>query len=161
MKKIITSMILAAACLSASAQKLCPNVDVFTDKGEVISVLKLIPQGKPVVISFWDTSCKPCLQEMGALSDVYDDWKDEMDFEIIAVSTDDSRSSSKAVPLAKGRGWPFIIALDRNGDFKRALNVQSNPTVFILNKEGKIVDIHIGYTPGDEQQVHDILKKHQ
>lgn len=148
----------AMLSVAANAQKLVPNVNVINDKGESVSILQLIPQGKPIVLSFWDTSCKPCLQELGAYSDNYDDWKDEFDFEIIAISTDDSRSSSKAIPLSKGRGWPFVVVLDRNGDFKRAMNVQSNPTMFILNREGKVVDIHIGYTPGNEQNVHDILK---
>lgn len=153
---LLSSLVIA---MSASAQKLIPNVDVINAKGESVSVLELIPEGKPVVVSFWDTSCKPCIQELSAYSDCYDDWKEEFDFEIIAVSTDDSRSSSKAIPLAKGRGWPFTVVLDRNGDFKRALNVQSNPTIFILNTERKVVDTHVGYNPGNEMLVYEVLKQ--
>lgn len=153
---IMTAMFLAVA---ANAQKVVTTVNVVNAKGETVSVVSLLPKGKPVVLSFWDTSCKPCLQELSAISDNYFDWQDELDFEVVAVSTDDSRNSSKAVPLAKGRGWPFVIALDRNGDFKRAMNVQSNPTMFILDKTGKVVYTHIGYTPGDEQAVYETLKK--
>ncbi len=143
---------------SAFAQNTLPKVNVINAKGESVAVSKIIPSGKPVVLSFWDTTCKPCLQELGAISDVYDDWKEDFDFEVVAVSTDDSRSSSKAMPLAKGRGWPFVIALDRNGDFKRAMNVQSNPTVFVLDSNGKVVYSHVGYNPGGEQEIYDILK---
>lgn len=158
MKRIITIALSFALGIAAAAQNRLPDVQVLNAKSESVSIKKIVPQGKPVVLSFWDTSCKPCIQEMGALSDVYDDWKDEFDFEVVAVSTDDTRSSSKAVPLAKGRGWPFIIALDRNGDLKRAMNVQSNPTIFVLDAQGKIVYSHIGYNPGNEQQIHDALK---
>ncbi|MCQ2115287.1 MAG: TlpA family protein disulfide reductase [Bacteroidales bacterium] len=158
MKKFITILTALAIGAVAFAQKALPEVSVVTAKGDKVSIQKIVPQGKPVVLSFWDTSCKPCIQEMGALSDVYDDWMDEFDFEVVAVSTDDARSSSKAIPLAKGRGWPFVVVLDSNSDLKRAMNVQSNPTVFVLDKHGKVVYSHIGYTPGSEQQIHDVLK---
>lgn len=151
-------MALMVVALSASAQKAVPDINVVNAKGESISILKLIPAGKPVILSFWDTTCKPCIQELSALSDVYDDWMDELDFEVVAVSTDDARSSSKAMPLAKGRGWPFVMALDKNGDLKRNMNVQSNPTVFILDATGKVVFSHVGYNPGNEQQLYKTLK---
>ncbi len=159
MKRFVLVMAALMVAAVASAQKVATAVNVVNAKGETVTVASLLPKGKPVVLSFWDTSCKPCLQEMGAISDSYFDWKDEFDFEVVAVSTDDSRNSSKALPLAKGRGWPFVIALDKNGDLKRAMNVQSNPTMFILDKTGKVVYTHIGYTPGDEQAVYETLKK--
>lgn len=159
MKRFILLMAAMLVAVGASAQKVVTTVNVVNAKGETVSVASILPKGKPVVLSFWDTSCKPCLQEMGAISDCYFDWMDEFDFEVVAVSTDDSRNSTKALPLAKGRGWPFVIALDKNGDFKRSMNVQSNPTMFILDKTGKVVYTHIGYTPGDEQAVYETLKK--
>lgn len=159
MKRIVAVCIISLACIfNAFAQKSLPNVNVINAKGESVAISSLCPQGKPVVISFWDTACKPCLQELGAFSDSYDDWQEEFEFEIIAVSTDDARSSSKAIPLAKGRGWPFVVARDPNGDLKRAMNVQSNPTLYIIDKDGKVVYSHIGYTAGGEKEIYDILK---
>lgn len=158
MKKLLVVLSLLAVSMAASAWGSLPKASVVNSKGETVSVETVIPEGKPVVLSFWDTSCKPCIQELSAMSDAYDDWKDEFDFEVVAVSTDDARSSSKAFPLAKGRGWPFVVVLDRNGDFKRAMNVQSNPSVFVLDATGKIVYTHVGYNPGDEQQVYNKLK---
>lgn len=160
MKKTVAVIVTFLSCLAlCHAQKSLPNAEVISEAGQTVSISSLCPQGVPVVISFWDTACKPCLQELGAFSDVYDDWKDEFDFEIIAVSTDDARSSSKAIPLAKGRGWPFVLARDPNGNLKRAMNVQSNPTLFIVDAKGNIVYSHIGYTAGSEKEIHDILSK--
>lgn len=159
LKKLILAFCFFFSAFCAFAQKQVPDVQVFNEKGESVSILSLIPSGKPVVLTFWDTSCKPCIQELSAYADSYDDWKDEFDFEIVAVSTDDSRGSSKVVPFVKGRGWPFVIALDRNGDLKRALNVQSNPTLFILDGKGKVLDFHVGYNPGNEDLVYKILKE--
>lgn len=158
MKRLTLVCIMVAMAFSAFAQNTLPKVNVVNAKGESVSIQKVMPKGVPVVLSFWETTCKPCLQELSALSDVYDDWMDIVDFEVVAVSTDDSRSSSKALPLAKGRGWPFVVALDKNGDLKRAMNVQSNPTVFIIDKDGKVVWSHVGYAPGSEKDILDVLK---
>jgi len=135
------------------------SMAAFAQKTIPAAIVDKAPKGIPLVVSFWDTTCRPCLQELGALSDAYDDWRDEIHFEVVAVSTDDVRSSSKALPLAQGRGWPFIIVLDPNGDMKRSMNVQSNPTVFVVDKTGKIVYSHTGYTPGSELEIYDALKK--
>lgn len=162
MKKFLATLCIALAfAATAVAQKNVPDVNVIDAKGQSVSILKLLPKGKPVVLSFWDTSCKPCLMELSAFSDAYDDWKDEFDFEIVAVSTDDARSSSKAIPLAKGRGWPFVMALDRNGDLKRTMNVQSNPSLYVIDSKGKVVYSHVGYTLGSEQKIHDVIKSLQ
>lgn len=161
MKRLILITLSVLFSISLFAQRSVPDINILNAKGETVSIKTLIPSGKPVVLSFWDTSCKPCIQELGALSDVYDDWSDEIVFEIVAISTDDTRSSSKAVPLAKGKGWPFIVGLDRNGDLKRAMNVQSNPSIFIVDKEGRIVYSHIGYNTGGENKIYEELKKLQ
>jgi len=47
--------------------------------------------------------------------------------------------------------------LDPNGDFKRAMNVQNAPHVFVLDGEGKIVYNHAGYTDGGEEDIYEAL----
>lgn len=158
MKRLVLLCLCLVPAFAVFAQKTLPDVTVLDAKGKSVSCRDVIPQGKPVVLSFWDTACKPCIQELCALADAYDDWQEEFPFEVVAVSTDDARSSSKAVPLAKGKGWPFVVVLDRNGDFKRAMNVQNNPSVFVLDKDGKVVFSHVGYNPGGEQKIYEVLK---
>ena len=64
--------------------------------------------------------------------------------------------------MVKGRGWSeFTFLLDVNGDLKRAMNVQTQPTVFLLDKDGKIVYTHIGYTPGNEEELFEQILKLQ
>ena len=84
------------------------------------------------------------------------------DFKVVAVSTDDSRSSAKVKPMVGGRGWTdFTILLDENSDLKRAMNVQTQPTVFVLDKDGNVVYTHTGYTPGSEEELFDQILKLQ
>lgn len=58
--------------------------------------------------------------------------------------------------MVKGRGWTdFNYYLDENGNLARAMNVQVDPTAFVLDGEGNIVFTHIGYTPGSEEELFD------
>ena len=158
-------ILIAAACLMpmlAWAQKSLPGIEVKDIDGNKVNAQSIMDDGVPVILSFWYTTCKPCLQELGAINDAYVDWAEEAEFKVVAVSTDDSRSSAKVKPMVNGRGWvDFTILLDENGDLKRAMNVQTQPTVFILDREGNVVYTHTGYTPGSEEELSDQILKLQ
>ena len=55
----------------------------------------------------------------------------------------------------------LINVYDKNGDFKRAMNVQFTPQVYVVDKDGKIVYSHTGYTPGGEYELFEQIKKLQ
>lgn len=156
MRKLIVAAIVAMFAGVASAQM--PDVKIENHQGEVISTSSLV-NGTPTILSFWSTTCKPCLMELNTINDQLVDWLDQADFQVVAVSTDDSRSSAKAKALASGNGWnDFIVLYDKNQDFKRAMNVNMVPHVFVLDGEGKIVYNHTGYTPGSEAELLEVIK---
>ena len=135
-----------------------PVVTLSTLKGESISSASLLNDNVPVVISFWSTICKPCIEELNAFRDQWTKWQKEVNFRIVAVSTDDARSVARVRGFAASREWPFTILLDKNQDFKRALNVNTIPQLYIIGADGKIVYSHIGYTPGSEAKGLEVLK---
>ena len=162
MKRLLIISLAVFASLSMQAQKTLPETEVKDLDGNTVSIQSIMDEGVPVILSFWFTSCKPCLQELGAINDAYVDWKEEAEFKVVAVSTDDSRSSSKVKPMVSGRGWSdFTILLDENGDLTRAMNVKTHPSVFILDRDGNIVYTHTGYTPGSEEELFDQILKLQ
>ena len=115
----------------------------------------------PFILSFWGVTCKPCLTELNALNEVMDEWREEVDFNIVAVSIDDNRFTSRARSMAQGFDWQFTCIFDKNQDLKRALNVSFTPHTFIIDGEGKIVYSHSGYVPGSETELFDKLKELQ
>ena len=146
-------------CTIASAQM--PSVSVENSKGETFDTKTLLDEGTPMIVSFWSTSCKPCIRELDAIYDALPDWKEEADFNVVAVSIDDSRLLAKARSFAEGRGWgeDYILLFDKNQDFMRAMNVSQVPHVFVLDAKGKIIESHTSYLPGNEVDLFDAIKK--
>ena len=156
---LLLVMVLAVAGLHAQSKTDLPNVTIKDLSGKDVNIAKLNNNGKPIVITFWATWCKPCIKEHEALNDVYDDWKDETGVKIYSVSIDDSRSSSRVKPFVEGKGWEFETLLDVNSDLKRAMNVSNPPHTFLIDGNGKIVYQHSGYIDGSENELYKEIKK--
>ena len=157
MKQILLTLSLILLSFTAVAQ--VPSVDIYDHKGDVFNTSALLEEKTPMIISFWSTICKPCIRELDAINDVLPDWLDEAEFRVVAVSTDDSRFTTKARSLAEGHGWSdFICVYDTNQAFARAMNVSVTPQVYVVDKNGKIVYAHTGYTPGSEEELIEIIK---
>ena len=157
MKKLLFLMLAVMVGVNASAQTL-PDVKIENQEGKIVST-KSLADGTPMIISFWSTTCKPCIQELNAINDNLYDWLEEVDMKVVAISVDDARTVSRARAMTKGQGWDDYVCLyDKNQDFKRAMNVSLTPHVFIVDGKGNIVYSHSGYTPGSEQELFEKIK---
>jgi peroxiredoxin len=134
-------------------------VNIQDMQGNPFNTKDITNDGKPIILCFWATWCKPCIKELGAISDLYDDWTEETGVVLYAVSIDNSRSSKLVEPTVNGKGWEFEVLLDPNWDFKRAMNVGNPPHTFILNGDGEIVWEHTAYVDGNEYEYIDIVEK--
>lgn len=143
---------------SESSLKRIPSVKIKNAKGSTIDASSISNDGKPFIICFWKTCCKPPLQELDAIAEVYSDWQEETGVVLYAVSVDDSRSSKTAVPYAMGQGYEYEILLDVNSDLKRAMNVNIIPTTFICDGDGNIIWQKTMYVSGDEDAMFNVLK---
>ncbi len=158
MKKIIVlTCLLGLSCLAFAQQ--IPSVKVQDLSGKQINTADLENDGKPMIINFWATWCKPCLKEMSAINDKYLDWVDETGVKMYAVSIDDSRSSSRVKTMANAQAWDFEVLLDVNGDFKRAMNVANPPHVFVIDGQGNVVFQHNGYSDGSEEELIEVVRR--
>lgn len=162
-KPLLLFIILQSAFQLSNGQGLnnskIPSVVVKTLIGANYNTSKLSNNGKPMIVDFWATWCKPCIAELDAIAENYPDWKKETGVKVIAISVDDQRTSSKVPSFVKEKGWTFDVYLDPNQDFQRAMEVINCPCTFIVDGSGKIVWIHNSYIEGDEDNLYTALKK--
>jgi thiol-disulfide isomerase/thioredoxin len=143
---------------AAFSQTTIPNITLNTLNGKSIKIQDEISKDKITILSFWASWCVPCINELDAISEVYEDWQEDFNLELIAISTDDARTQKRIRPMVNGKGWPYKILLDKNQELKRALNISTIPQIIIL-KDSKIIYIHSGYSPGVEDEFYDIIKE--
>ncbi len=161
MKKIAIIFLLSSFsifCFSQDKQSI-PSIEVKNLAGKIVNTSTFSNNGKPMVISFWATWCKPCVKELQAIAENYTDWQTETGVKIIAISIDDSKTINRVTPFVNGQGWDYEVYTDANGDFKRAMNVVNVPHTFLVDGNGKIVWQHTSFADGDEKKLFESIKK--
>jgi peroxiredoxin len=154
-------MTLLATMLFATQQVYAqlPAVTLKTIDGKTVCVDTLSNNGKPFIIDFFATWCKPCNRELDAIAEVYEEWQKETGVKIFAISVDQAQNIQKVKPLVDNHGWEYDVLLDPNSDLKRALGIQAIPYVLVCDGEGKIVYKHMGYTDGEENELIEKVKE--
>lgn len=160
MKRLLLLLTFFATTQVAFSQnRSLPKVDLKTMDNTSTSTAAFDNDGKPIVISFWATWCKPCVKELNTIAEEYEDWVEETGVKIIAVSIDDSRNMSKVKPKVNAEMWEYEIYCDPNRDFARAMGVSSVPHTFLLNADKEIIWQHKGYVDGDEIELYEKIEE--
>lgn len=154
----ISSILTYAQAQDAGLSRL-PEITMKNTDGKDVNLADYGRNDKITVISFWATWCKPCIKELKNVNALLDDWIDDYDMELIAISVDDSRNAGKVKPTANALNWDFDVLLDPNGEVQRAMNVANPPVTFLVNQSGNIVYTHTGYVEGDEYDLEDHIKE--
>lgn len=108
--------------------------ELYNNYNELKHPLLANLEGKVVVLDFWSTWCKPCVNAFPKLNELHDIYKNQAQF--IAISDD---PKEKLETFLNKVSIDIIVACDENkNDFKN-YQVASRPQIFIINKKGYIV----------------------
>jgi peroxiredoxin len=106
-------------------------------------------RGNVVMINFWATWCGPCRQEMPLLNDLYSRYG-RVGFSLLGVNIDDD--SRRAVDMAEELGVSFPVLFDERKEVSKLYQVEAMPVTVLVDREGKVRHVHLGYKPGYEEK---------
>ena len=144
--------------LAPSGAQRAPDTTLQLIDGKKLKLSSL--KGKPVLITFWATSCPGCIKEMPHLIELYHKLHSK-GLEIIGVAMPYDRPDY-VMEMIKRKKVPYLISLDLKGDAVRAFgNVSLTPTTFLIDDQGQIVKKKIGEMKMDvwEKRIKLILNK--
>ncbi len=155
LKKICALVFLVVLALfAASCEKEKPRVIAESGKapdfaltdlgGNTIRLSAL--RGKVVVVEFWATWCPPCKESVPALNKISGKFRDK-NFQLLAISVDKGGGALSSVrDFVKENPVDYPVMVD-DGSVNVAYEVGGIPVMVIIDKEGKLVKRHIGFSP--------------
>ena len=153
MKKFFLLLVVALVGLSSQVKAQLPAITIKTMEGKTVRTDTLSNNGKPFIIDFFATWCKPCNRELDAIAEVYEEWQQETGVKLFAVSIDRAQNTNKVKPLVDNHGWTYDVLLDPNSDLRRTFGGELIPYVVICDGQGNVVYKHNGYTDGAEEEL--------
>ena len=147
---ILTSGLLITGCTdgsepTATVGKAAPDFQLQNLDGQSISLNDL--KGKPVLVNFWATWCRPCVSEMPYIQEIYDEWSGK-GLIVLAINIGDS--SSEAEQFLQDHNLSLPVLLDTNKAVAQRYNIRGIPTTFFIDKDGIIQEKIIGAFPNKE-----------
>lgn len=115
-------------------------------------------QKGPVLIDFWATWCKPCIQALPYVDDIHKKYA-EQGLQTVAITIDNPRGKSKVKPFVKSQGYSFEVLYDISMEVRKMFGGQDIPYTVLINQSGEIVYRHLGYSPGDEKKLGEAVAK--
>ena len=112
-----------------------------------------------ILIDFWATWCQPCLEEMPHLRRLYEANKAN-GLVVVAVSMDGPETVAEVPSFAQRNRLTFPVVLDQDSHVASIYNPRkAAPLTLLIDRAGKIVMVHEGYNPGDEQTIQAEVQK--
>ena len=123
--------------------KAAPDFSALTLEGRTVSLADFRGQ-KKVVVTFWASWCGPCRIEMPSLIQFYKrNHSEASDFEILAISIDEDPKAAASFATAMKLNFPVL--LDSSKTVANAYGVEGIPTMFVIDKAGKVIYGHAGF----------------
>ena len=144
-----------ALCTDAIPRSEVADFTLDTINGESINLSEF--KGKVIIISFWATWCKPCIQELGFLKKLHK--KLAKDLVVLAISTDGPDSASAVEEKVQSKGLTMPVLLDPSGEVLAQFNPGGSlPFSVYIDRNGRLHSTHDGFAIGDDIKIEKIVK---
>ncbi len=113
-------------------------------------------KGKVVYVDFWASWCGPCAKSFPFLNEMHQQLKDK-GLQVVGVNLDENLDDAKGF-LAK---YPaeFTVMADVSKDCAKAFDVKAMPSSYIVDKNGQIHHVHLGFKSGEAEEIRTMVEK--
>src|SRR5450432_3346096 len=123
-----------------SQRKPAPNFSLKDADGAAVNLSDY--RGKVVLVNFWATWCGPCEAEIPWFIEFEKKYKDQ-GFAVLGVSMDDDGWKSVR-PYVASHKINYRIMIGSEMVSQQFGEIESLPTSFVLDREGRIASNHVG-----------------
>ena len=95
MKKVLIFFVLASLSFGFThpvTSKKLPDITIADLQGKPVRIQEYASQNKLTIMSFWATWCAPCKRELDAIAELYPDWAEAYDVNLVAITIDNARA---------------------------------------------------------------------
>jgi len=124
---------------SSQTGKKAINFTLKSYKGKTVQLSNL--KGKVVVLDFWATWCGPCREELPHVQQLYKKMKDKG----VVILGINSQNKKKVKSFLKRNNYTFTNLYDANQSVTAKYHVNAIPSVFVINRQGKVSAHLLGY----------------
>lgn len=114
-------------------------------------------KGKIVLIDFFYKSCYPCMLALPALQSLHEMYNDK-GLKIIGIDPYDKKEEDDIVNFLAKRGVSYTVLLGGK-EVAKEYHVSSYPTIYLIDKEGKVLFTQVGYGEGSEEKLEEVIKQ--
>jgi len=154
MKTLSLFIALLWAVLGLHAQsETFPGINLKTPDGNSVSAAKIFSREQPTLLIFWKSTSEKCCENLENIQNAWTESLAEKGVKLVAICVDCSGGWGHVKPIVMGKGWVFETYIDVNGDFKRAMNVNTIPCTILLNENLKQVCRYNGFCAGSGEMI--------
>ena len=112
--------------------------------------------GRVTYLDFWASWCGPCRLSLPALNRLSKEF-DDADFGVVAISVD--YVDEDALDFLKRYPVDYPVAIDKTGNSGRDFAVAGMPSGYLIDRDGLIREVHVGFRKGDEEILREKIQK--
>ncbi len=152
-KTILVLLFFPWATLLLAQTNPIPDIELYTMDGTKTSTSEISNNGKPMVMIFWKSTERESCEQLLMINDAYLDFMQYQGVKVIAICIDCVGKTQHIKPFVFGHDLDIEVYIDKNGDFKRSMNVIYSPSTILFDHQMNINCQFAGYCSNVEDLI--------
>ena len=127
--------------------QMADDFTVYTASGDPVKLSDMF--GKPIVLNFWASWCPPCKAEMPDFDEICKEYDGKVTFMMVNLTDGVQETVESARNFIHMMEYSFPVYYDTDMDASNTYGIQSIPTTFFIDAEGKLIAYASGAMDGE------------